>query len=238
MAKIISVWSGPRNISTALMYSFSRRSDMRVVDEPLYAHYLLRTGVNHPGRQEVIDSMEADPERIWKKYKDEAAVKHVFLKNMAHHAIDLPEEWFTGPIPLFLIRDPHDMLPSLGRVLENPVLRDTGLDKQLEMVHTLQAAGREVLVVEGADILKDPPGMLRILCERLEIIFEENMLSWPAGPLPEDGVWARYWYEQVHRSTGFNPWKPAVRDIPDRLKPLLDQCQPYYAELKNLKISP
>ncbi len=238
MAGIISLWSGPRNISTALMYSFSRRSDMTVVDEPLYAHYLLKSGAEHPGREEVIATMESDPLIIWEKCREKTGEGYVFLKNMAHHAIDLPEEWYDQPIALFLIRDPHDMLPSLGKVLTQPSLADTGLEKQVRMINRMKESGKEVLVVEGADILRDPPGMLGKLCNCLGIPFEQDMLTWPAGPIPEDGIWARYWYDQVHGSTGFNAWKPPKTSVPDKLQPLLETCLPFYNELKSLKIKP
>ena len=237
MAKVISLWSGPRNISTALMYSFSRRSDISVVDEPLYAYYLVRTKVRHPGREEVIASMEKDPKKIWANCDALSNNRHVFLKNMAHHAIDLPEEWYRDATPLFLIRDPREMIPSLAKVLQNPVLRDTGLDRQVEIVRKIQQHDLEILVVEGADILRNPAPMLGKVCERLGIPYESSMLSWPAGPIPEDGVWAKYWYDQVHKSTGFKAWQPPSRNVPERLQPLLEECMPYYLELKSLKIT-
>lgn len=237
MGKIISLWSGPRNISTALMYSFAQRPDMKVVDEPLYAWYLIQTGVDHPGREEVIASMPTEQKDAWEDCKHLAGEQHVFLKNMAHHAIGLSGEWLSIPVPVFLIRDPHDMLPSLGKVLKNPQLRDTGLDRQLALVRQYQEGGHKPLVVEGADILRQPREMLSKVCDGLGLPFDERMLSWPAGALPEDGVWARYWYHQVHDSTGFRPWKPPRTDVPDTLAPLLEECLSYYKELKALKIN-
>ncbi len=237
MAKIISLWSGPRNISTAMMYSFSRREDMKVVDEPLYGHYLKVTGVSHPGRDEILESMETNPEVVWNECKEAAENSTVFLKNMGHHALDLNDEWYDEPVPVFLIRDPRDMLPSLAKVLEKPGIRDTGLPGQMEILRKVKKAGKEPVVIEGADILRNPAGMLDRLCDAIGIPFNDNMLEWPAGPIPEDGIWARYWYDQVHNSTGFNPWKPGHSHVPADLQELLEECQPYYNELKTYKLS-
>lgn len=238
MSKIISLWSGPRNISTALMYSFAQRSDMQVIDEPLYGHYLNVTDAVHPGRQEILDDMETDPVKVWEKCNATARTGNVFLKNMGHHAIELSENWFKIPEPVFLIRDPRDMLPSLAKVLDNPVLRDTGLPGQVEILEKVRSAGKKPVVIEGADILRNPADMLGKLCAALDIPNSDTMQHWTPGKLPEDGIWAKYWYDQVHKSSGFHPWKPGKSEVPSELQPLLEECIPYYTELKTLKLYP
>ncbi len=237
MSKIICLWSGPRNISTALMYSFAQRSDMEVIDEPLYGYYLKKTGADHPGKEEIIDAMENDSGTVWQTCQSKSEKKNLFIKNMAHHAVDLPVEWYTNPTAIFLIRDPHDMIPSLARVLEKPAIADTGLKRQVEILDQLSQSDNMPLIIEGTDILKNPAGMLERICQKLELSFDESMLSWPAGPLPEDGIWAKYWYDQVHESTGFKQWKPSRESVPEALQPLLEECLPYYEKLKSLKLA-
>ena len=228
--KIISLWSGPRNVSTALMYSFAQRPDMDVADEPLYAYYLSVTGADHPGKEEVIQAMEKDPARIWSNLSTDTS-RHLFIKNMAHHAIDLNPEWYAIPEPVLLIRDPEEMLPSLIKQIPKPILRDTGLPGQLELLRRFLDEGKDPLVIESERLLSNPARMLSKLCGRLSIPYDDCMLSWPAGPRPEDGVWAKHWYHRVHESSGFEPYIPRAGQFPEELLPLLRQCQPIYDEL-------
>lgn len=236
--KIISLWSGPRNVSTALMYSFAQRDDMIVVDEPLYAHYLSKTDVYHSGREEIINNMNNDGEQVIKNILNTKQERLLFLKNMAHHWIELNNEYLNGMDNIFLIRDPEEMLPSLNQQLNNPTLRDTALKKQVEIYQYLEQSGMIPMVIDAKDLLQNPKGMLRIICEILEIPFDEGMLCWKAGPRPEDGIWAKYWYQNVHKSEGFSAYKKKDDPFPVHLKPLLEECKPYYKFLSDNALKP
>lgn len=233
----LNVWSGPRNVSTALMYSFAQRADTRVVDEPLYAHYLRVTGLDHPGRDVVLASQRNDGEAVVRDVVLGPCDREVlFLKQMAHHLLEVDRGFLARCENVLLTRDPRDMLPSLAENIPEPVLRDTGYAAQLSILEDLRRLGREPAVLVASEILKDPRAVLAQLCERLGLPFDESMLSWPAGPRPEDGAWAPHWYASVHRSTGFAPWKPKDEPFPSRLRPLLDEVQPIYEQLSRLAI--
>lgn len=227
------MWSGPRNVSTALMYSFRQRSGTLVFDEPLYGHYLKTTGAAHPGDQEVMAAMDCDGERVVRETLLGPCEKPVhFFKNMAHHLTGL-DRGFLGRITnMLLVRDPEEMLPSLAKQLEEPILRDTGLAQQVEILDVMLDRGQTPVVLDAKQLLLDPPGVLRTACALLGLPFEETMLSWPAGPKPEDGVWAKHWYHNVHASTGFDAYRPKTEPLPRRLQPLLDECRPLYERLR------
>ena len=228
----ISLWSGPRNVSTALMYSFAQRPDIHVVDEPLYGHYLRVSGAEHPGRDEVIAAMNCDGNDVMRELVERQAAtsRRLFLKNMAHHFVGLDSASLDRFTNVFLIRDPREMLPSLTIQVPHARLADTGLQRQWEMFEQLSAVGSAPVVVDSRELLIDPGGVLADLCAALDLVFDEAMLSWPAGPRPEDGVWAPHWYQAVHRSTGFAPYAPK-RDFPGHLEGLLEECAPWYEKL-------
>ena len=234
----LSVWSGPRNVSTALMYSFRQRTDTVVVDEPLYSHYLKSTGADHPGAGEVMEAMEVDGERVVREVILGPCERPVhFFKNMAHHLPGLDPSFLDSVTNVLLIRDPAEMLPSLIRQLPSPTLRDTGLREQAGILDSILARGEEPIVLDARELLLDPPGVLRRTCSRLGISFERAMLSWPAGPKPEDGVWAKHWYHNVHASTGFAPYRPYTEPFPERLEPLLRECLPLYERMRGYAIT-
>jgi hypothetical protein len=230
----ISLWSGPRNVSTALMYSFAQRPDTRVIDEPLYAHYLSRSPARsyHPAAEEVIRTMECDGRRV---VQEVLLGDHdrpvVFFKNMAHHLVELEWDFLDHLSNVILTRDPRDMLPSYAAVVELPTLADTGYAVQVQLLEHLTGRGRPPAVLDSSLLLQDPEPILGELCRRLGVTFDPRMLSWEAGPRPEDGVWAPHWYAGVHRSTGFAPYRPKRDPVPHRLQPLLDQCRPLYETL-------
>jgi hypothetical protein len=233
----LSVWSGPRNVSTALMYSFRQRTDTVVVDEPLYGHYLKSTGADHPGATEVMEAMDQSGERVVREVILGPCERPVhFFKNMAHHLPGLDPAFLDSVTNVLLIRDPTEMLPSLTRQLPSPTLRDTGLREQAGILDSILARGEEPMVLDARELLLDPPGVLRRTCSRLGIPFEEAMLSWPAGPKPEDGVWARHWYHNVHASTGFAPYRPYTESFPQHLKPLMEECLPLYERMRDYAI--
>ena len=214
----IAMWSGPRNLSTALMRSFGARSDCAVWDEPFYAAYLAATGLQHPMRAEVIAAGKTDPGAVARacvgSVPDGKAV--FYQKHMTHHMIPgFPRDWMDRVVNVFLIRDPARVVASYRAKRENPTLDDLGFVQQQALFD--QAAdrlGAVPPVVDAARVLDDPRAVLAALCDRIGIAFEEAMLSWPAGPRADDGAWAPYWYKSVWASTGFAP--------PDRDPPRLD----------------
>jgi hypothetical protein len=234
----IAMWSGPRTVSTALMRSFENRPDTVVVDEPLYAYYLARTGFDHPGRAEVIASMTTD----WRAVLGQLAAAPMpgsasihYQKHMTHHLLpEIDRDVLGGLTHAFLIRDPRRLLASYARVRSRPVLADLGLEQQVEIFHAFGGP-----VIDSADILRAPRPALEALCAALGIEFSLAMLSWPAGRRPTDGVWARYWYDRVWRSTGFAQRAQSVDvDLPAELEPLAAECQPYYDELAAHRLRP
>ena len=227
----ICLWSGPRNVSTALMYSFAQRSDTKVVDEPLYGHYLRVSNAEHPGRHEVMQSMNCDGDAVMRKLMHSGTDRPVlFMKHMAHHLVGIDRSFLGETHNVFLIRDPRDMLPSLTVQLPGASLADTGLAVQSELLAELRGSGQRPAVIDSRQLLLDPEGVLRALCRHLELAFEPAMLGWPSGPIPEDGIWAKHWYHSVHRSTGFSRYKEKDH-FPQGLTDLLDECAPHYEVL-------
>ena len=233
----INLWSGPRNVSTALMYSFAQRSDTRVVDEPLYAHYLRVSGAAHPGRDDVLRSLDQDGERVVRDViLGDCDRPVVFFKQMAHHLVELDRSFLARCANVILTRDPRDMVPSLTVHLPDATLRDTGYTMLTELYDELRRAGQEPPVLDARELLLDPRAVLAELCRRLGIAFDEAMLRWNAGARPEDGVWAPHWYAGLHRSTGFEPYQPTSTPLPEGAHALLDECLPYYERLLPLAI--
>ncbi len=235
----ICLWSGPRNISTALMYSFAQRKDTAVFDEPLYAHYLSKTPAReyHPGAEEVIATMENDGEKVVQTLilgNHDAPV--LFFKHMTHHLNDLDWGFMQQTVNVILTRDPFDMLPSYAKQVAQPGLHDVGYALHLELLDYLQSIGQTPPVLDSKQTLLNPRGVLSQLCDQIGIPFDEAMLSWPAGARPEDGSWAKYWYHTLHRSTGFQKYRQKEGEFPEHLRPLLAECQPYYEKLATLAI--
>ncbi len=214
------------------MYSFAGRNDTHVIDEPWYAYYLVTSGVIHPGREEVIRTMETDAMKIFQNiYELDERYPIVFIKNMCHHFITLESSLLLKFKNIFLIRDPADMLPSLANQIPDPVLRDTGLRDQWEIFNRLQNLGRTPMVLDAEILLNDPEYVLTRLCQKLVIPFSHSMLSWKKGGRPEDGIWAKYWYQKLHESTGFKTYSKKTGSFPEKLVPLLEECKPYYEKL-------
>lgn len=232
----VAMWSGPRNLSTAMMRSFGNRADCSVVDEPLYAAYLLETGLDHPARELVVASQQTSPAVVVEELTSGAVATPLqYQKHMTHHLLpSVPRAPLAGLTHAFLVRDPERVLTSYAKVRDEPTLEDLGLPQQLELFETYGGP-----VVDAADVLRDPRGTLGPLCSALGIGFDEAMLSWPAGPRDTDGVWAPHWYADVEASTGFAPYAPGSGDpLPVRLAPLLERCRPYYEALAPYRIRP
>ena len=230
--KRICLWSCPRNVSTAFMYSFAQRPDTVVVDEPLYAAYLANTEVSHPGNEDVLNSQSHDAETVFNEVIYGSYDSPVlFIKNMAHHLPTALEAQLEGLINIFLIREPDQMLTSLVNQIPDPILRDTGYGHQHRLFDQLRAKGHKAIVIDSKELLSDPEGVLQQLCDAIGLDFDRKMLSWEAGPIPEDGIWAPHWYDNVHRSTGFGTYRRKEQTVTDNLKPLLKECQAHYDAL-------
>lgn len=236
------MWSGPRNISTAMLRSWGNRPDTFVCDEPLYSHYLQQTGIDHPGAAEVIAAQEPDWRKVveWLTGPVPSGKLVFFQKHMAHHLLPRIERgWLDQVSNTFLIRSPREMLASLAKVLPNPTVADTGLPQQVEIFEAVeQRTGRIPPVVDARDVLDDPRSMLSRLCEALGVPFLDAMLAWPAGPRDTDGVWAKYWYANVEKSTTFQRPTASSEPFPPHLEPLLAECLPYYQRLHEQRMKP
>ena len=229
----ICLWSGPRNVSTALMYSFSRRADTTVLDEPLYGHYLRVSGANHPGRDEVIGAMDCDGDRVMRSLLDPQNPRErpvLFMKHMAHHLVEVDRKFLDETVNVLLVRDPLDMLPSLIRQVPRATLADTGLKMQWQLYEELQTRGQQPAILDARELLLDPPAVLEQLCTHIGLPFAESMLSWPAGGNAADGVWAKHWYHAVRASTGFQEYRPK-KSFPTHMLSLLAECRPWYDKL-------
>ncbi|HLJ72559.1 MAG TPA: hypothetical protein VKU03_14665 [Roseiarcus sp.] len=233
----IAMWSGPRNISTAMMRAFGNRRDCAASDEPFYAAYLVATGLDHPMRDDVIASQPSD----WRAVVAELTGpvpggKPIwYQKHMTHHMVEgFGRDWIDGFANAFLIRAPETVIASYAQKREEFSLEEIGLPAQLDLFErAAERLGRAPPVIEGNDVLADPRGALATLCSALGAPFDEAMLAWPAGRKPFDGVWAPVWYDAVEKSIGFGPPQNEARfdDLPDRLKPLAEAARPYYEKL-------
>ena len=231
----IAMWSGPRNISTALMRSFGNRQDCHVCDEPLYAFYLQRTGYEHPIASEVVERGEPDWRRVVDALLgDLPEGRTVFYqKHMAHHLLpEVSRDWLAQLTHCFLIREPREMLTSLLKILPEPGLLDTGLPQQLEIFEsTLARTGEVPPVIDSKDVLDAPEALLRKLCERIDLPFVDGMLEWPPGSRETDGVWAPHWYGAVEKTRGFQPYRPKPDVLPERFLELHAECENIYERL-------
>lgn len=236
----LAAWSGPRNVSTALMRSWGARADTFVSDEPLYAHYLAVTGLDHPGREEIVAAGEPDWRRVvdWLTGPIPEGKRIWYQKHMTHHMIpEVGRGWLDRVSHLFLIREPGAVILSYSKVRPDFTAEDLGFPQQTEIFERVsRESGRVPPVVDSLDLLADPRRVLSRLCDALDVEFEETMLSWPPGPRATDGVWARYWYDNVERSTGFGPPRPRTEPVPERYAALYDECREHYQRLADHRL--
>ena len=231
----IAAWSGPRNISTAMMRAWENRPDCSVIDEPLYAHYLQRTQLDHPGRDEVIAAGDCDAGRVVAALLGPVPGGRAiwYQKHMSHHLLPgMDRAWVHGLTNVFLIRDPALVVASYVKSRAQVAPADIGLLQQAELFDAVaQRLGRAPPVIDAERFLKAPEDQSRRLCAALGVAFTPRMLSWPAGPRARDGVWAPHWYAAVWRSTGFEPWRDKRVALPAGLQAVAEACRPAYERL-------
>ena len=234
------MWSGPRNISTALMRSWGSRSDTFVIDEPYYAHYLSQNDLEHPGRDEVISEGELDSDKVSQGLvndtKDSCSI--YYQKHITHHLLDsIDREWMKSVINCFLIRDPKDMIISYSKVHPNLNMHLLGLEEQNEIFEYVKNITGEIPpIVDAKDVLLNPRNILSKLCGNIGITFSEEMLSWSRGPRDTDGNWGKYWYKNVMNSTGFNEYKSKKEDVPKEYEQLYQKCYTLYKKVHRLRL--
>ena len=234
------MWSGPRNISTAMMRAWENRLDTFVVDEPFYAHYLSKNRVEHPGREEVLLNGEIDSYKVSQGLVKDISNSHkvYYQKHMTHHLLDsVNRDWMKGVINCFLIRNPKDMIISYSKI-HSDITRDLlGIEQQKEIFDYVQNFTGEVPpVIDSKDVLLDPRGVLTKFCNRIGIDFSEKMLNWPKGSRDTDGIWGKYWYNNVINSTGFNPYTLKNSEVPDEYKSIYKESLKLYEDLHYLRI--
>lgn len=235
---ILNLISGPRNISTALLYSFAQRPDTTVFDEPFYAFYLNKSGIEHPGKEEVIQNQSIDEYQVSAMIFDTNDTPVLFVKNMAHHLALMDQSFLNKVTNIFLIRSPKQIIASYAQVIETPTLRDIGIEYQYHVFNSLKERGQNPLVLDSGLLLQDPESVLKQTCQFLGIPFVKNMLHWQAGPKPYDGVWAKYWYANVHKSTGFEKQPTSNRPLPEHLISLNEKAEYYYERLLPFSLQP
>ncbi len=226
----IAMWSGPRNLSTAMMYAFAARGDCAVWDEPFYAAYLAATGLEHPMRADVLAAGLIDPQQVAQRCLGPVpGGKEIFyMKQMPHHMVDgFPLDWARDCVNVHLIRHPARVIASYAAKRDQITMEDIGFAQQAQVFERFPGP-----VLDGADIRRAPEAMMRLLCEKTGVPFTENMLRWEAGPKPFDGAWAPHWYNAVHASTGFAPPEGPLPDIPSRFRDLFEVALPIYTQMQ------
>jgi hypothetical protein len=234
------MWSGPRNISTAMMRAWENRADTAVIDEPFYACYLQATGIVHPMQDEVLTSQSAD----WQTVIDTELKSTLssgqtiqYQKHMTQHmVVDVEQDWFASLHHAFLIRHPADVVASYHKKRGAVTAADIGFTRQRELFEQVLALGTTPPVIESADVLKSPEKTLQKLCRALEVPFDSAMLSWPAGRRDSDGVWAPHWYQNVEKSTGFAPYQERQLKLTSTQQKVVDECLPDYELLAEYKL--
>ena len=233
------MWSGPRNLSTAMMYSFGSRSDFAVVDEPFYAAYLDQTDIRHPMHDEILASQPTDPFEVVKALLGPApeGKAHFYQKHMTQHMVpDMPRRWMAEVTNVFLIRHPARVVASFAAKYANLTETDIGFIQQAELYDSLRANGQTPLVIDSYDIRQNPEAMLRKLCGAVGLNWDPAMLHWPVGGHPADGVWAAHWYGAVHRSTGFAGPEGPLPELTGRLAELAEAVLPSYRRMEAEKL--
>ncbi len=235
----IAMWSGPRNLSTAMMYAFGARDDTAVVDEPFYAAYLEDTGLDHPMRADVLASQATDPKVVAQALSGPVPAQktHFYQKHMCQHMRPgFPLDWMREVTNVFLIRHPARVVESFQKKHADITLADIGFVQQTRLFERASALGETPVVIDSSDLRRDPEGMLRSLCSAIGLGWDRAMLSWPRGGHPDDGVWARHWYGAVHRSTTFAGADADLPLLSGRAQQLAAAAMPHYEALAAMRL--
>ena len=226
----IAMWSGPRNLSTAMMYAFGNRADFAAWDEPFYAAYLMATGIDHPMRDDVVAAHESEPERVADRCAGPVpdGKVHWYMKHMGFQMDGFPLSWAEDCVNVHLIRHPARVVASYARKREKPTLRDIGFEQQLEIYERFPGP-----VLDSYDVRLDPENALKRLCAEIGLEFDPAMLAWEAGPKPFDGAWAAHWYDAVHRSTGFAGPEGPLPELDGDAATLVAAAMPYYDRMRS-----
>jgi Sulfotransferase domain len=231
----IAMWSGPRNISTAMMRAWANRRDTFVIDEPFYAYYLKATGKKHPDADEVIAAGEIDWRNIVAHLTGPIPKgKRIFFqKHMTHHLLpEVDREWLGAVANCFLIRDPREVIASYIKKRDDPTLEDLGFVQQTEIFDFVRNRTKSLpLVLEAKDVLEDPQRMLRLLCDAVGVEFSKSMLSWAPGLRETDGLWAKHWYTEVAKTTSFRPYRSTQHELPEHMRNVYERCVECYERL-------
>ena len=238
----IAMWSGPRNLSTAMMYSFAARGDCDVWDEPFYGAYLAATDIDHPMRAEILASGETDPQIVRDRCQGDGpkGKPHFYQKHMTQHMISgFPLDWMSDCVNVFLIRHPARVIASYAVKRDHPTQEDLGFQRQWELFETASIlSGVTPTILDSADLRDDPADMLDQLCQAIGLPYSDAMLRWPAGGNPDDGAWAPHWYGSVHKSTGFAGPENALPELEDHYNGLLEEALPIYERLRDAALKP
>lgn len=230
----IAMWSGPRNLSTAMMYAFGNREDFAVWDEPFYAPYLLHSGVDHPMKDDILSHHETDPVLVGAMCRGSIpeGKPHFYMKHMGLHMLpDFPMDWASECVNVHLIRHPARVIASYAAKREEPTMDDIGFRQQVEVYDKVGG-----IVIDSAQIRDSPRGQLARLCNAMDLEFDPAMLSWPVGGHPGDGIWAQHWYGAIHNSTGFAGPEGELPDLSGSAADLAAQAMPYYDRLRDLVV--
>lgn len=236
----IAMWSGPRNLSTAMMYSFGARPDCAVVDEPFYAAYLAKTGLDHPMRTEILASQPTDPEQVVAQIMGPLpeGKAHFYQKHMTQHMVPgIPRDWMRDVTNIFLVRHPARVVASYARKREKPTQADLGFVQQSELYDHTIGLGQRPVVLDSADIRNNPEHLLSRLCKFIGLPWDPRMLSWPAGGHQADGVWAAHWYGAVHNSTGFDGPESELPQLEPEYAAIVEEALPHYLRLNAARMT-
>jgi hypothetical protein len=236
------MWSGPRNLSTAMMRSFGSRTDTVVSDEPFYGAFLKTSGLDHPMRDETIAAMDCDWTSVMASLRGPPPEDRPiwYQKHMWHHmAGPIGYDDFAGFTHAFLIREPERMIASYLRKREAAAFENFGMDRQTEFFEReADRLGHAPPVIDANDVLAAPEGVLSKLCAALGIVWDPAMLHWDPGRRATDGPWAPHWYGAVEKSTGFGSPETDTVQLPDDARRVADRCRPYYERLAEYRLRP